>query len=95
MLTPNQYCPEHQAAINQARENNPARIAKKKELYNSTYKRISKGVRGGATTCHLCGGGYKADDPWQADHVIAGDPTSPLAPAHRSCNAARGNRPLP
>ena len=40
----------------------------------------------------LCGGGAVPGDPWQADHVIPGNPDSPLAPAHRSCNAARGNK---
>jgi hypothetical protein len=40
----------------------------------------------------LCGGGARPNDPWQADHVIPGDADSPLAPAHRSCNAARGNK---
>jgi hypothetical protein len=94
-LTPNQYCPPHQAAINQARENNPARLAKKRELYGNGYARRAKAIRVGATTCHLCGQGAKLNDPFEADHLIPGDPTSPLAPAHRSCNQSRGNKPLP
>jgi len=94
VLSPNQYCPEHQATLNRARENNPARLEKKKELYNARYKSLSKRIREGAVTCHLCGEGYRATDPWQADHLIAGDSTSPLAAAHRSCNAKRGNKPL-
>lgn len=61
--------------------------------YSGDYKKRAKFVRATAEYCWLCGGGPKADDPWQADHVIPGDPDSPLAPAHRSCNAARGNKP--
>lgn len=94
-LSPNQYCSTHQAAINQARENNPERIAKKKALYGSTYKRVSKAIRGAGGVCHLCGQGERTNDPWQTDHIIAGNPDSPLALAHRSCNASRGDKPLP
>ena len=46
-------------------------------------------VRRDATRCHLCGEGPRYDDPWQADHLVAGDPASPKLPAHRSCNARR------
>lgn len=35
-------------------------------------------------------GGPRRGDPWEADHVAAGDPDSPLLPAHRSCNRRRG-----
>lgn len=47
-----------------------------------------------ATThvCWICGEGWKADDPWQADHVDAGNPFSQLLGAHRSCNIGRANR---
>ena len=93
-LTPNQYCPTHQAAINKARENNPARVERKKHLYDSTYKKLSKAIRGAGGVCHLCGGGETPGDPWQTDHIEAGNKNSPLALAHRSCNARRGNKPL-
>lgn len=62
--------------------------------YSGDYRRKARQVRMNASYCWLCGDGPRADDPFQADHVIAGDPTSPLAPAHRSCNAARGNKPM-
>ena len=62
--------------------------------YSGDYQRRAKAVRESASVCHLCGEGARADDPWQADHVIAGDPRSPLAAAHRSCNASRGNKPI-
>ena len=61
--------------------------------YTGDYRRRAAQVRANATECWLCHEGAKADDPWTADHVVPGDPTSPLAPAHRSCNSRRGNRP--
>lgn len=63
--------------------------------YKGDYKRIAKQVRENAAQCWLCGLGTKPDDPWTADHIRPGDPTSPLAPAHRSCNSRRGNRDQP
>lgn len=75
-------------------EPNKARQLKKAKLYNSEYQRLSKLVRENAVQCHLCGEGYRPLDPWTADHLIPSDPTSPLAPAHRSCNSRRGNKPL-
>ena len=51
-------------------------------------------IRENAQYCWICGGPVDLYDPMQADHVIPGDPESPLAPAHRSCNAARGNKPM-
>ena len=90
-------CPQHQQAHDQAkaaRQDTPARRAKKAALYNPAYKRQAQWIRNTAIACHLCGGGAKPGDPWQADHIVPSDPNSPLAPAHRSCNARRGNKPL-
>lgn len=63
--------------------------------YAGNYRQRAAAIRAAAHTCWLCGGGPKQEDPWQADHIFPGDPTSPLAPAHRSCNARRGNKPPP
>lgn len=73
-----------------------ARELKKKLTgqYSGDYRKRAKAVRESAVICHICGNGYSPNDPWQADHLIPGDPDSPLAAAHRSCNASRGNRPL-
>jgi hypothetical protein len=57
------------------------------------YDKRAAFVRANATMCWLCGGGAALYDPWSADHVRAGDPTSPLAPAHRSCNSSRKQTP--
>ena len=61
------------------------------KLYNRKHRRLAAYVRATASTCWVCGQGARPGDPWQADHVQPGDPASPLAPAHRSCNIARSN----
>jgi hypothetical protein len=70
---------EFQAKRDKARE-------PKRQHYKGNYQARAKKVRESATMCYLCGQGYKPNDPFQADHVIAGNPNSPLLPAHRSCN---------
>ena len=64
--------------------------------YRGDYARRARKVRDAAaadpsTMCWLCGEPARADDPWTADHVVPGEPSSPLMPAHRSCNSARGD----
>ena len=61
--------------------------------YQGDYRKRAAQVRANATHCWICGDGPRADDPWQADHLIPGAIDSPLLPAHRSCNASRGNKP--
>jgi len=85
-------CETHTRQVQQLKDIRQAE--RKRTLYNSNYRKKSKIVRDTAILCHLCGDGPRINDPWQADHLIAGDPNSPLAAAHRSCNASRGNRPL-
>jgi hypothetical protein len=88
------YCNDCRLVREREKENDPRRRAKKAGLYNAQYTRLAKIVRENAQLCHLCGKGWIQGDPWTADHLIAGDTTSPLAPAHRSCNSSRGNKPL-
>jgi len=89
-------CPTHQAQRNRIRNRHesPERKEKKAKLYNTAYQKHARAIRAGALLCHLCGGGARAGDPWEADHVEAGNINSPLLPAHRSCNQRRGNKPL-
>lgn len=89
-------CETHQTEWNRKHRtpDTPERKAKKRLYYNSDYRKRAKFVRDNAVLCHLCGEGYRPGDPWQADHLQPGNPHSPLAPAHRSCNAKRGNKPL-
>ena len=60
--------------------------------YAGDYRKRAKVVRDTAVACWICGEGWRDGDPWQADHVRQGDPASPLAPAHRTCNIARSNQ---
>lgn len=60
-------------------------------LYRGDYTGRARIVRQTAERCWLCGEGPRADDPWTADHVNPGDPTSELKAAHRSCNSRRGD----
>lgn len=60
--------------------------------YDGDYRRRAKAVREATVACWLCGEGWRPNDPWQADHIRPGDPDSPLAGAHRSCNIARANK---
>lgn len=62
--------------------------------YSGDYRKRAKVVRDNAVICHICKEGFRLGDPWQADHLLPGNPVSPLAPAHRSCNAKRGNKPI-
>jgi hypothetical protein len=87
-------CELHQKA-KFVREDAPKAERKKKtQQYSGNYRKRAKAVRDNAVICHICKEGYRPYDPWQADHLIPGNPISPLAAAHRSCNASRGNKPL-
>lgn len=64
---------------------------KDRSHYSGDYRKRAKQVRDSAEICWICNEGYRPNDPWTADHYYAGDPNSPLLPAHRSCNSRRGN----
>jgi 5-methylcytosine-specific restriction protein A len=68
--------------------------ARRPNLYDANYRKKAKIVREQGVYCHLCGEPARPNDPFTADHIIAGDKESPLAAAHRSCNSRRGNKPL-
>ncbi len=82
-------CEKHQAIVNSRID---ARKAQRTH-YSGDYRRRAKAVREAAVTCWLCGDGARPNDPWTADHYIPHDPTSPLLPAHRSCNSRRQDKP--
>ena len=80
-LTPNTRCHTcHQAS---------------RKHYKGDYAQRSRQVRDTATHCWICGQPAKPNDPWTADHYYPGDPTSPLLPAHKSCNSRRQDTPPP
>jgi len=60
--------------------------------YGGDYAKRAAEVRAATHKCWICGEGWRVDDPWQADHVNAGDPFSQLLGAHRSCNISRANK---
>lgn len=87
-------CDTHQRRIDELAEMRRALVKKTLNTYGGDYRRRAKQVRDTAVVCHLCGEGARVGDPWEADHLIPGDPNSGLAAAHRSCNQRRGNKPL-
>ncbi len=70
----------------------PERRRRKQLLYNSDYRARARVVRESATHCHICLKPFLDRKDIQADHLVPGDPSSPLAAAHRFCNASKGNR---
>lgn len=96
-LSLNNLCDEHLA---QKKATASARGAVRKSQtnqYGGAYRRLAKIVRDTAEFCHICGKGYKPNDPFEADHLTPGIEVvsiDQLAPAHRSCNIARSNKPL-
>lgn len=91
----NSYCDTHQA---QADEKEKARQRGRKAgrtLYNDAgYRRMRAFLKATATHCHLCKQSFIDRNQISADHLIPGDPNSPLAAAHIICNSRRGNKPL-
>ena len=96
-LTRGTRCNTHQQQLDQAKEkkrDTPERRAKKKAMYGWDYQQRRAHLRAQATHCHLCQQPFTSTDNIEADHLIPGDPHSPLAPAHRLCNQVRSNKPL-
>lgn len=75
------------------RRNETQRAARRppRPHYSGDYARRAARVRAEASMCWFCGGGPEVDNPWQADHLIPGDPRSPLAAIHRRCNIRRAH----
>ena len=88
------YCLSCRKERNRKKENNPERKARKKLLYNSNYRRAASLIKLTATHCHICKEPFTNREEITADHLLPGEVNSPLAPAHKSCNSARGNRGL-
>jgi hypothetical protein len=84
-------CNQPRAAAKAAR-----RAQRKKETgqYGGDYKARAKAVRDAAIACHLCSQPFKPGDRIHADHLEPGNPASPLAAAHATCNQRRGAKPL-
>jgi hypothetical protein len=67
-------------------------------LYNSDYQKRRKALVAETIErnlfCHLCNKPFQSPLEITADHITPGDPNSPLAPAHKSCNSSRGAKQL-
>lgn len=84
------YCAECRGAIERAREADPKRRAHKKNLYNYAYRQKAKAIKLTATHCWICREPFQIREEITADHLIPGNPDSPLAAAHKRCNSSRG-----
>ena len=75
------------------------------KLYGRPHRSRSAALRAAGyanpkATCWLCGKSLTEGPPhrngqpltWHADHVVPGDPRSPLRLAHSTCNEGRGGR---
>lgn len=80
-------CPTCQAAL--MRRMDAQRGAR--PHYAGDYRARAKAVRESTIACAICGQGPRPTDPWQADHIIEGDPASPLQGVHRSCNIRKSH----
>ena len=91
-------CETHQKELDQrkqwAKEKDPNYRYKKNTLYGYEYQKARRHVIATATVCHICNKPFTYGEKIDADHLIPGDPYSPLAPAHPRCNRSRGNKPL-
>lgn len=94
LTTNKSRCDVHQKRIDDLINARRYQVKKATGQYSGDYRQRAKAVRDAATVCHLCGEGPRVNDVWTADHLIPGDPDSPLAPAHKSCNSRRGSKPL-
>lgn len=88
-LTAARRCTGHQQAHDQAR--NARRVH-----YHGGYQQAAAHLReqaaaDPATRCAICGHPAKPGDPWTAHHILEGNPASPLAAAHASCNYRHGD----
>lgn len=89
-------CPEHQQELDKrkqaAKESDPTYKAKKATLYGYAHQKARQQLKATATHCHICSKPFTQTDSIDADHIIAGNPHSPLLPAHARCNRSKGNK---
>ena len=95
LTTGGSYCSTHQAVVDEKERVRQSNRKRGRTLYSSAhYRKVRAYLKATATHCHLCKQAFTNRDDITADHLIAGDPDSPLAPAHSLCNSRRGNKPL-
>ena len=93
-----EFCSSCRTERDRKREANPERIARKKMLYGNDYRKrrevLVKETIINNLCCHICKLPFESKADITADHLMAGNPQSPLAPAHKRCNSSRGNKPI-
>jgi hypothetical protein len=97
LTTNGSRCPTHAQRTNAKWAAQRAATKQQTGQYSGAYQRLAKIIRTTAQVCHLCGQPFMYGDKIEADHLYPGTPItdiSQLAPAHRACNQARGNKPL-
>lgn len=96
LTTGGNRCDEHEYLVQQLHNVKRAAVKKATGQYSGSYRARAKLIRETALLCHLCGDGARVNDPWVADHLVAGSSgdNSVLLPAHKSCNEKRGNKPV-
>ena len=89
------FCDIHAAEKKFGEEALKRQRKKESGQYSGAYRVKAAQVRAEAVRCWLCGGGFRAADPWVADHVNPGEhgDYAVLRAAHKSCNESRGNKP--
>ena len=91
-------CETHEKELTQrkeaARNSDPTYKAKKAALYGYAHQKARRELLATATVCYICGKPFELTDKIDADHLIPGDPYSPLAATHASCNRSKGNKPI-
>lgn len=93
-LTTATRCPGCAAPRLEAKAQRRAERKKQSGQYAGDYRARAKAVRDAAIACHLCGQAFKPGDKIHADHLQPGNPESPLAAAHATCNQRRGAKPI-
>jgi hypothetical protein len=92
------YCLACRAEKERIREANPERMARKRAMYGGSYparrKQMIEEVMYRQLPCHICKEPFITGADITADHIDPSNPSSALAPAHKSCNSRRGNAPL-
>jgi 5-methylcytosine-specific restriction endonuclease McrA len=86
-------CDYHENLVKKLHDIKRAEVKKNSGQYSGSYKARAAAVRANALVCWLCGEGARAQDPWEADHVIPAESgsTAELRAAHRTCNRKRSN----
>jgi hypothetical protein len=95
LTTGGSYCDTHQKTVDAKEQQRQAIRKRGRTIYNDgAYRRGRAWLKATATHCHLCKQAFTDRNQITADHLIAGDVNSPLAPAHAICNSRRGNKPI-